>query len=136
MDGGPVTLDVQRERYVSLLTYKRDGSEVATPIWFAPDPEDDRLLWMYTNGESWKVKRIRNQDGRARVAACDVRGKVHGEWVDAKARIVDDVDSSDFERCFDTIIDRYGWQARSVLFFSRFGGTYRHRCALAVRLEG
>jgi len=129
-----VSPDLDRERYVSLATYKLDGSEVATPIWFAPDADDPKLLWMYTNGQSFKVKRIRNQAGRARVAACDVRGRVHGDWVDAEARVIDDPGSDGFARAFDAIVRRYGWQARAVLFFSRLGGTYSHRCALAVRL--
>ncbi len=131
-----MSLDVHRERYVSLVTLKRDGSEVATPIWFAPDPDDDKLLWMYTNGQSWKVKRIRNQAGRARVAACDARGKLRGEYLEAEAAVHDEPGSREFERAFETIIDRYGWQARLVMFGSRFGGTHRHRCALSVRLKG
>lgn len=129
-----MSLDVHRERYVSLLTFKRDGGEVATPIWFAPDADDPKLLWMYTNGQSWKVKRIRNQAGRARVAACDARGKLRGEYCEATATVYDEPGSPEFERAFETIIDRYGWQARLVMFGSRFGGTYRHRTALAVRL--
>ena len=128
-------LDVHRERYVSLVTFKRDGGEVATPIWFAPDAGDPKLLWMYTNGQSFKVKRIRNQQGRARVAACDARGKLRGGYLEAEATVHDDPDSPEFERAFDTLIDRYGWQARLVLLGSRIGGTYRHRCALAVRLK-
>ncbi len=128
-------LDVHRERYVSLVTFKRDGGEVATPIWFAPDAGDPKLLWMYTNGQSLKVKRIRNKQGRARVAACDARGKLRGGYLEAEATVHDDPDSPEFERAFDTLIDRYGWQARLVLLGSRIGGTYRHRCALAVRLK-
>jgi PPOX class probable F420-dependent enzyme len=130
-----MSLDVHRERYVSLVTFKRDGSEVATPIWFAPDADDDALLWMYTNVTSWKIKRIRNQEGRARVAACDARGKLRGDYENATATVIDDASSPEFERAFATLIDRYGWQARAVLFFSRFGGRYPERCALAVRLS-
>ena len=130
-----MSLDVHRERYVSLLTFKRDGGEVATPIWFAPEPDDPALLWMYTNGQSWKVKRIDNQQGRARVAACDARGKLRGEYVEAEATVYTDPDTPEFARAFETLIDRYGWQARLVLFGSRIGGTHRHRCALAVRLR-
>lgn len=127
-------LDVHGERYVSLVTFKRDDGEVATPIWFAPDPDDPALLWMYTNGQSWKVKRIRNQQGRSRVAACDVRGKLRGEYIEAESVVHDDPDSPEFARAFETLIDRYGWQARLVLAGSRIGGTYQHRCALEVRL--
>ena len=39
--------------------------------------------------DSGKVKRLRNSS-RARIAPCDARGNVKGEWRDATARIVDD----------------------------------------------
>ena len=80
-------------------------------------------------------KRIRNQQGRSRVAACDARGKLRGKYVEAESTVHGDPDSPQFERAFETLIDRYGWQARLVLLGSRLGGTYPHRCALAVRLK-
>lgn len=35
-------MDAGRERYVSLTTYRSDGSAVATPVWVAP-LDDGRL---------------------------------------------------------------------------------------------
>ena len=54
-------MDLGRERYVNLATFRRNGSEVRTPVWVAPDGE--RLV-VWTNVNSFKVKRLR-RDGRA-----------------------------------------------------------------------
>ena len=123
--------ELARERYVNLATFKRSGDEVKTPIWFASDPQDPRKLWMYTNGTSWKVRRIRN-DRRARVAACNARGRVHGPWLEAAARVEDDARGS--QRAFDLLLDKYGWQARLLLLGARLGGTWKDRAVLEVTL--
>ena len=123
--------ELARERYVNLATFKRSGDEVKTPIWFAADPQDPRRLWMYTNGKSWKVKRIRN-NGRARVAACNARGGVHGPWLDASARI--ESDERAIARALDLLIQKYGWQARLLLIGARLGNTWKDRTILEVAL--
>lgn len=123
--------ELARERYVNLVTYKKSGAEAKTPIWFASDPQDPRRLWMYTNGTSWKVKRIQS-DPRARVAACNARGKVHGPWLDAHARI--ESDERGIARAFDLLLDKYGWQARLLLLGARLGNTWKDRAVLEVTL--
>jgi len=52
-------------RYLSLGTFRRDGTLVPTPVWFAADGEH---LWAFTLRETGKVKRQRNSS-RSRVAA-------------------------------------------------------------------
>lgn len=59
-------------RYVSVTTFRRNGTGVATPVWFAVDGGE---LFLWTRTDSWKVKRLRN-DSRVVVTVCDVRGKV------------------------------------------------------------
>jgi len=123
--------ELARERYVNLATVKRSGDEVKTPIWFASDPQDPRKLWMYTNGKSWKVKRIKH-NGKARVAACNARGGVHGPWLEAQARI--EGDARGIQRAFDLLIEKYGWQARLLLIGARLGNTWKDRTVLEVTL--
>lgn len=72
------------EKYLSLTTYRRDGSPVSTPVWFVID--GSRLL-VWTSAASWKAKRLR-RDPRVRVAACDFRGNVHSAAWDATARFL------------------------------------------------
>ena len=79
-------VDLGEERYVSVTTFKRDGTPVSTPVWVARD--DGRLL-IHTGADSWKVRRIR-RDNHVRVAGCSVNGKVHGEVFDGEATILAD----------------------------------------------
>jgi len=79
-------------KYLNLETFKKSGDGVKTPVWFAADPatnlaSSDAKLYLYTIGVSGKVKRIRNNP-RVRIAPCDMRGNVLGEWVEARAEIV------------------------------------------------
>jgi PPOX class probable F420-dependent enzyme len=79
-------------KYLNLETFKKSGDGVKTPVWFAADPavnlaSSDAKLYLYTIGVSGKVKRVRNNP-RVRIAPCDVRGNVLGEWVEARAEIV------------------------------------------------
>ena len=73
------------ERYISLTTFKRDGTAVSTPVWVVSD--DGRRLLVWSGVQTWKVKRIR-RDPRVRVAACDAKGKVREEPVDGTARLL------------------------------------------------
>ncbi len=43
--------------YISLSTQKRDGSTVETPVWFAQDGDK---IYVFTEGNAGKVKRLRN----------------------------------------------------------------------------
>jgi PPOX class probable F420-dependent enzyme len=75
-------------KYLSLETFKKNGQGVRTPIWFAADPAaNSAQLYIYTVDNTGKVKRIRNNP-RVRIAPCDRRGKILGEWIDATAQIV------------------------------------------------
>jgi PPOX class probable F420-dependent enzyme len=69
----PPTLDaLTRARYVSLTTYRKDGTPVATPVWHVVDQGQ---LYVWTEADSWKVKRLR-RDPRVKVVVCDVRGRI------------------------------------------------------------
>jgi PPOX class probable F420-dependent enzyme len=79
------------QKYLNLETFKKSGEGVKTPVWFAAGPKADLAssearLYAYTIGNSGKVKRIRN-NGKVRIAPCDMRGNLLGEWVDARAEI-------------------------------------------------
>lgn len=67
-----IPAEVSQARYISLTTYRKDGTPVATPVWFAAEGDE---LYVWTRIDSWKVKRLR-RDPRVAVAACDVRGRI------------------------------------------------------------
>ena len=80
------------QKYLNLETFKKNGTGVKTPVWFAAEPGDDlssasARLYVYTIENTGKVKRLRN-NGKVRLAPCDARGKVLGEWVDARAELI------------------------------------------------
>jgi hypothetical protein len=124
-------LDLTREAYLNLATFRRSGAEVRTPVWFALDPRNAALLWVYTNARSGKVKRIRNS-GRVRVAACNVRGTVHGNWIDARARVVEGEAAQ--QPGFDALLAKYGWQMRMLRVGAQLGGRWKDRAILAIKL--
>lgn len=62
--------DLDSARYVSFVTYKKDGSPVATPVWIVPFEGGYAFT---TDPTAYKVKRVRN-DARATLAVCNARG--------------------------------------------------------------
>jgi PPOX class probable F420-dependent enzyme len=115
-------------RYISLMSFKRDGGAVETPVWVAPV---DGKLAIFTNRDSYKVKRVR-RNPRVRVARCDARGKVLGAWLDGTCAIVED--RTQQARMMDAIRRKYGWQARVLDFFARLAGRVEKRAYLEVAL--
>jgi len=81
-------------RYLSITSYKRDGTGVATPVWFVQ--QDGRLL-VETDAASGKVKRIRRSPA-VRVAVCTASGRLRGEQADAVAELLPDSEVSSTER--------------------------------------
>ena len=65
-------------KYISLETFRKNGEGVRTPVWTVAR-EGKLLVW--TQGDSWKVKRARNNP-LVRLAACDMRGNTKGPWVE------------------------------------------------------
>jgi len=115
--------------YVSLRSYKRDGSAVDTPVWAAPL---DGTLVVFTLRDSFKVKRIR-RDPRVMVAPCGVFGAVSGDWVDGTCRLVEDRDRE--ARAYGALDAKYGWQMRLGTFFRRVFGGLEKRLILAITLS-
>lgn len=113
-------------RYVSLATFRRDGREVRTPVWIA---ELDGRYYLFSEGKAGKVKRIRN-NSRARLAACDLRGRVHGGWLEAEARIVHDRELT--ERVYAALRNKYGVQMKIGDFFSKLAGRYGKRAIIEL----
>jgi uncharacterized protein len=79
-------------KYLNLETFRKSGAGVRTPVWFAAEPADGHSggaakLYVYTIGNTGKVKRVRN-NGRVRIAPSNARGKLLGEWVEARAEFV------------------------------------------------
>ncbi len=72
----------EAKKYLSIETYRKTGEPVRTPVWFV---ENRGALYVRTSEDTGKYKRIRNSPA-VKIAPCDSRGKVEGEWVQAEAK--------------------------------------------------
>lgn len=117
----------EKHNYLCLETFRKNGQGVPTPVWFA---ERNGVFYITTVNHSGKVKRIRN-NGRVRIAPCDMRGVVLGEWFEAQARLISD---SQEAIVANRALDRkYGLQKR--IFELASTAKKIDRVYLAVELE-
>ncbi|MGW8948935.1 PPOX class F420-dependent oxidoreductase [Streptomyces sp. NPDC055709] len=97
--------ELDRAKYISLTTFRKDGTGVATPVWFAVEGGE---VYVWTRSDSWKVKRLR-RDGRVTVTACDVRGRVEegADVVEGTARLLD---GAELKKVRGLLARKYTWQ--------------------------
>jgi uncharacterized protein len=119
-------------KYISLETFKKNGESVKTPVWFAADPASDlsgegARLYMYTIGNTGKVKRIRNNP-RVKIAPCTYKGELLGEWSDAKAEII----TGDIASQAMKLLNKKYFPLKQILSFFAFFSR-RERVVMAIR---
>jgi PPOX class probable F420-dependent enzyme len=117
-------------KYFSLRSFKKDGSAVDTPVWFAA--LDDRFI-VFTDGTSYKVKRIR-RNPRVQVAVCDARGKILGPWVSGSARPVES-EPERVARSYAALNAKYGWMMRIGTLMATVAGRVGRRLILEIALD-
>jgi PPOX class probable F420-dependent enzyme len=113
----PKLAQLEGQNYISLETFKKSGEGVKTPVWFVLQ---DGVLYVYTEADSWKIKRIRNNP-RVRVAICNMRGDVKGPWLDATASII----AGDEQIAVDKLLSRKYLMKRIFGVFSKLRGRGR-----------
>jgi PPOX class probable F420-dependent enzyme len=86
---------LQGHKYALLVTYRKSGEGVATPVWFGVD--SGGRFYCRTGRLATKVKRIRN-DPRVKVAPCTVRGVPKGPFAEGSARVCGDADHDHAEQ--------------------------------------
>jgi hypothetical protein len=118
--------DLAAASYVSLMTFRRNGVGVATPVWIAAA---DARLYIVTERTSAKMKRLRVTD-RVRLASCDIRGWVRGEYADGRSRTIDDPIL--IARAIAALSRKYGWRFGLATFFSRLFGRIGERAWLEI----
>jgi PPOX class probable F420-dependent enzyme len=108
----------QRNKYLSLESFRKNGQGVRTPVWFAGDPAigTPQKLYVYSEADSGKAKRIR-RNSRVRIAPCDMRGKLLGDWIEARAEIVADEEAG---RGMRLLNGKYVPWKQLLDFFSKF----------------
>lgn len=112
--------------YASLMTFRKNGEGVATPIWFATDREK---LYILTTGSSGKVKRIRHTP-RVQLAPCSQNGKtLYGPYVDGVARVMA---PDEYRTAKIALNQKYGLQKSAIDFLLVLSGRDRDSTYLEI----
>ncbi len=107
-------------RYALLRSFRRDGTPVDTPIWFALDGEG--LVFRTKLGP--KTRRLSSRRD-VELAACDHRGRVRPAAMTVAGRATI-LSGADAERANRVLHERYGWQWNIVPLIKIPGVTNVH----------
>ena len=122
-------------RYLSITSFKRDGTGIATPVWFV---SDGSRLFAFTDLHSAKIWRVR-RNPHILIASCRPWGKLRRKPVPARAEVL--TDTADLEHVRELLVARYTISYRVVIFFYRLGRRLRGKqgvadgAALAITLD-
>jgi PPOX class probable F420-dependent enzyme len=105
-------------KYMQLTTYRKNGTGVPTPVWFAA--ERGKLYVMTLSGTG-KVRRIRN-NGTVRLAPCTRSGQVVGDALNASAR---ELSPDEYTIAEQPLSRRYGLMYRLFVFMQKLGKSQR-----------
>ena len=89
------------QKYLNIETYRKTGEPVRTPVWFVID---DGLLYVRTAVTTGKFKRVRNNPA-VKVAPCNFRGVVKGDWVSAEASVAP---AAETDKAYRLLRKKYG----------------------------
>lgn len=110
--------DLDGARYISLTTFKRDGSPVSSPVWITGVGG----AYVFTTGDSaWKTRRLLRNPS-VRVQVCDMRGRVApGRTVhEGTGEVVRSPEAvAAAERA---LASKYGWQFHAIRIFEGLKG--------------
>ena len=115
----------EKQKYLNIETFRKNGQGVKTPVWFV---QDEETLHVWTYAGSGKVKRIR-RDGSVRVVPSTVSGEPRGEWVSTQA-MVDDTPGA-IQYVESLMKKKYGLL---FMFFRALGGRDEKKAALKISL--
>jgi PPOX class probable F420-dependent enzyme len=77
------------------------------------------LIYFRSDEKSGKVKRLRNNP-HVKIAPCDIRGNVEGEWFDGKIYFANPAETS---IAYSMINKKYGMKTTLIRIFNKIRGT-------------
>ncbi len=101
---------LDKEKCMSLTTFRKTGEAVVTPVWFA---ESKGIIYVGTGMNAGKIKRIRHTE-RVTLAACTMSGKVTGSEIEGVARVV--IEPEEISAAEAALAKKYGL-TRSMYYF-------------------
>lgn len=111
-------MSITDEQYVSLTTYRKNGEAKELPVWIV-DLGDGKAGFT-TEGNSWKCKRIRNDD-RVLLQPCDQRGNITAgsEIVSGTATLEK---GAEFDRVRQLVKEKYGFMVTMIIVVNKVRG--------------
>jgi len=115
--------EIAASPFVSLGTFRRNGAEVAVPVWIARDGDE---LIVTSERATGKVKRLRN-DSRVTLRPCSRMGAVDPDaiTVTAEGRVA--APATEDARADAALRRKYGLQYRAILGFEKVVRTIQRR---------
>jgi len=107
--------ELESKKCISLETYRKNNQPVRTPVWFVIKND---LIYVVTRDQTGKAKRLRNNQ-QVKIATCNFKGKVSGEWVSGTAKILSEDETKEVVRWRDR---KYGFMAKIAKFLSKGKG--------------
>lgn len=112
---------IAKAEYIDLVTYRKDGSAVHTPVWFAID--DKQRLVVYSDGNAGKMKRAR-RNSKVEVAPCTMRGNRTGASFQGT---VVELPASQGGAVHAMLNRKYGWKKRTFEVVATVGNKLRRK---------
>ena len=109
----PDLSSLEGHKYCVLVSFRRSGEPVPTPVWFGLD---QGRAYFNTRERNAKVKRI-TRDPHVRVGPCSVRGKPKGPLAEGTARVLPPAADAIAE---SALRSNYGLVRRA--YYATFGG--------------
>ena len=122
----PTWQELGQAKYVNLGTWRKSGVCVNTPVWGAPL---NGAVYAFSELKAGKVKRLRNS-ARSRLAVCDVRGGLKGDWYATQAYLVED--EAEERAAKAAFTGKYGLVMRLTDLASKLSGRYHNRIYLRI----
>lgn len=107
--------EIESQKYISIETYRKNGTPVQTPVWFVVKNEQ---IYIVTRDKTGKIKRLRNNQ-KVKIATCTIKGKITGKWTNGSAKILTDSETKEAVNWRDK---KYGFIAKIAKFLSKSKG--------------
>jgi PPOX class probable F420-dependent enzyme len=100
---------LDRNPFIALTTYRKNGTPVMTPVWFV---KQDGKLFVWTAVDSGKAKRLKN-NSCVQLGPSNHSGKLLGVTQAGRARFAAKEEYPALDKAFKA---KYGWQVRLFAF--------------------
>ena len=118
--------NLQAQQFMNLITFRKSGVEVRTPVWFV---QDGTSLYVMTGKDAGKIKRIRNNPSIV-VEPSDRTGKTLGVAVTANAQVISDPAVATHANAL--LNQKYGFMKRMFDLMALFNGGLKNRAYVVI----